>query len=313
MPSATVIGSGVIGLSTALVLQGAGYRVHILTRELPLHTTSVAAGAVWSGSDLDGGSRHWAAATLRHFFKLIDKSGSGVTLQRMREVYTQMVPDPWYRDLLPFFERVSTKDLQPGLADGYLMDVPMVAPPLYLQYLHDQFIAGNGTIEVHVVETLEALQNQASLLINCTGVGARQVAGDESVYPMRGQTMLIEAPDITTGYMDHESIDHIFPRIDGVIIGGVKAPGDWNRELDAAVSADIVERTSKIENTIAEARVLRQFVGLRPGRDQVRLETEQLSDHCAVIHNYGHGAVGYTLSWGCAEEVLALAQAMEAR
>ena len=312
MPAATVIGSGVIGLSSALVLQRAGYQVHILTREMPLQTTSVAAGAVWSGSDLDGRSRQWAAASLEHFFKLIEATGSGVTWQRMREVYAQPVPDPWYRERLPFFERVSPEDLQPGLADGYLMDVPMVAPPLYLQYLHDQFIAGKGTFETRVVDTLEGLQNEASLLVNCTGVGARTVAGDKGVYPMRGQTILIEAPDITIGYMKHDSIDHIFPRSDGVILGGIKVAGDWNRELDAADSADIIERTSKIEAGIAEARVLRQFVGLRPGRDEVRLETEQLSDRCTVIHNYGHAAVGYTLSWGCAEEVLALAQAAEA-
>ncbi|MCE2471798.1 MAG: FAD-binding oxidoreductase, partial [Anaerolineae bacterium] len=112
------------------------------------------------------------------------------------------------------------------------------------------------------------------------------------------------------GYMDNERVDHIFPRADGVLIGGVKLDGDWRRELDPAISADIIRRTSTIESGIAEAKVRGEFPGLRPGRAQVRLELEQRPSPSgpAVIHNYGHGSVGYTLSWGCAEEVAALAR-----
>jgi D-amino-acid oxidase len=120
--------------------------------------------------------------------------------------------------------------------------------------------------------------------------------------------MLVEAPGIRVGYMDNESVDHIFPRADGVLLGGVKVKGDWKRELDPAVSAGIIERCSGIEKRLADAKVLGEFVGLRPGRAEVRLEVEELSRGRAVIHNYGHAAVGYTLSWGCAEAVRALAQ-----
>ncbi len=310
MTDIIVIGSGVIGLSAASILQRAGYQVRILTREMPLDTTSVAAGAVWSGSDLDSRSRQWAARSLEHFFRLAKQPGSGVTLQRMREVYAQPVPDPWYCHLLPSFARTQAEDLPAGLADGYLMDVPMIAPPLYLPNLHDQFVAAGGAIEERVVESLGELAGEAALLVNCSGVGARELADDNAVYPIRGQTMLIEAPDISLGYMDNDVVNHIFPRADGVLIGGIKVKGDWNRELDAAVSADIIARTSKIEPGIADAKVLRQFVGLRPGRHEVRLEIEMLSESCPVIHNYGHAAVGYTLSWGCAENVLGLAQSV---
>lgn len=311
MPDIIVIGSGVIGLSAARCLQEAGYRARILTREMPLATTSVAAGAVWSGSSLYGRGRNWAAETLKRLLPLTDAPGSGVTLQRMREVYAQPVPEPWYRDRIPSFARIAADELPAGLRDGYLMDVPMVAPPIYLQNLHDQFIAAGGTFEQRKVETLDELAEAAPVLINCSGVGARQLAQDEGVYPLRGQTMLIEAPAIADGYMDNDAIDHIFPRADGVLIGGVKTPWDWNRDLDPAVSAEIIERTSKIEPGIASAKVLRQFVGLRPGRAEVRLEAEQLTSRCAVIHNYGHGAVGYTLSWGCAKEAVALVKGME--
>ena len=276
---------------------------------MPLETTSVAAGAVWSGSALESSSRDWAAASLRYFLPLTEQPGSGVILQRMREVYAEAVPDPWYRDLLPAFERLPARDLPAGLVDGYLMDVPMIAPPIYLRVLQDQFLAaGRHHGRARDVDSLDEVAAGADLLVNCSGVGARTLADDPAVYPMRGQTLLIDAPDIDLGYMDNSRVDHIFPRADGVLIGGVKLDGDWRRELDPAISADIIRRTSTIESGIAGAKVRREFTGLRPGRAQVRLELEELSSGAAVIHNYGHGSVGYTLSWGCAEEVAALAR-----
>jgi D-amino-acid oxidase len=89
--------------------------------------------------------------------------------------------------------------------------------------------------------------------------------------------------------------------------------GDWNRELDRAITADIFKRVAKVDKRLAGAKVLREFVGLRPGREEPRLETEMLAAGCTVIHNYGHGAVGYTLSWGCALEVASLARKAIAR
>ena len=308
MSQIIVIGSGVSGLSCARNLQLAGYDVRILSREMPLSTTSVAAGAVWSGSDATGRMRSWASVTLEHFLKLTDVSDSGVTIQRTREVYAQPVPDPWYRDRLSFFQRIPSGDLRPGLQDGYLMDVPMVAPPLYLQNLYDQFVAAGGSISMRAVETLDELTDAARLLVNCSGVGAKELASDEAVYPIRGQTLLLETSDIAVGYMDNDAVDHIFPRGDGVLVGGIKVPGDWKTEIDDRVTADIIDRCSQIEPTVADARIVRQFTGLRPGRHQVRLELERLTKDCGVIHNYGHAGVGYTLSWGCAEEVLSLAQ-----
>lgn len=313
MPEVIVIGSGVIGLSAARCLQLNGYDVRIVTREMPLSTTSVAAGAMWSASNLGGRARNWAAATLEHLLPLAKEANSGITLQRMREVYAEKVPDPWYRDRLPFFQRLSKHELRGRLIDGYLMDAPMVAPPIYLERLRDQFLAAGGKLEKRTIATLDELANEASLLVNCTGVGARDLANDETVYPLRGQTMLLDAPGIRVGYMDHEAIDHIFPRADGVLIGGVKVKGDWNRQLDPATAADILQRCARIEKRLANATVLREFVGLRPGRDEVRLELEWLDDGGAVIHNYGHAAVGYTLSWGCAEEVVALAEKAQSR
>ena len=308
MPDIIVIGSGVIGLSAALELQRAGYETHILTRELPQATTSVAAGAMWSASALEGRLRRWADVTLNRFLPMTEIADSGVAMQRMREVFAAPMPEPWYQERLPYCRRLSADELPAGMADGYLMDVPVVAPPIYLRHLQERFLADGGCIEERDVESLDALADEAPLLVNCSGVGARELAGDAGVYPIRGQTILIDAPHISEGYMDNSEITHIFPRADGVLLGGIKREGDGERRVDPEITRDIMAACARIEPSVESAPILRYFAGLRPGRETVRLEMERLPSGAAVIHNYGHAAIGYTLSWGCAADTLQLAQ-----
>jgi len=82
-------------------------------------------------------------------------------------------------------------------------------------------------------------------------------------------------------------------------------PDQWERKLDPMVTQNIIARAAKIDPTLKDAPVIRQFVGLRPGRHAVRLEKEVVND-TVVIHDYGHGGIGYTLSWGCAEAVASI-------
>jgi FAD dependent oxidoreductase. len=70
----------------------------------------------------------------------------------------------------------------------------------------------------------------------------------------------------------------------------------------------IVRHCRELEPALASAQVLEVRVGLRPGRTAVRLEREHRGVG-VVIHNYGHGGAGFTLAWGCADEVLHLARA----
>jgi D-amino-acid oxidase len=103
---------------------------------------------------------------------------------------------------------------------------------------------------------------------------------------------------------------YIFPRSDGCILGGTAQKDNWSLAVDPATAADIRARCEQIEPTLHDAEVLAQLVGLRPGRHEVRLEVEHIGQRQAVIHNYGHGGAGVTLSWGCAAEVVQLALAV---
>jgi D-amino-acid oxidase len=82
---------------------------------------------------------------------------------------------------------------------------------------------------------------------------------------------------------------------------------DWNTEPVPAVAARILRDCAAIEPRVNGARVLGHRVGLRPFRPQVRLEAEPPGRGPLVVHNYGHGGAGVTLSWGCAREAAGLA------
>ena len=95
------------------------------------------------------------------------------------------------------------------------------------------------------------------------------------------------------------------PHRERVVLGGNASPNDWNLEPDPAQTGEILRRCIAVEPRLSGARVLRVEVGLRPARPSIRVE-QQLIGKSRVIHNYGHGGVGVSMSWGCAATVRSL-------
>jgi hypothetical protein len=108
---------------------------------------------------------------------------------------------------------------------------------------------------------------------------------------------------------DPERIAYVYPRRDTVVLGGQRAFGVASTDVDEELTARVRRDCAALDPRIASAAVREVRVGLRPGRSEVRLEPEVLSDGRTVIHDYGHSGAGYILSWGCAEEVEGLAAA----
>jgi D-amino-acid oxidase len=98
----------------------------------------------------------------------------------------------------------------------------------------------------------------------------------------------------------------VHPRSEDCILGGTLEVGNWDTEPDPAETAAILERCIDIAPPLAGVRVFESVVGLRPGRPRVRVELDHDLLPIPVIHDYGHGGAGITVSWGCAQDVAAL-------
>jgi D-amino-acid oxidase len=310
-----VVGAGVMGLSSAIRLLEAGREVRILTRDLPAQTTSAVAGAIWHPYAVQPMERamRWGAVALQQFYRLLAIPESGVSLIPLREVYDHLVERHWASDYLRRAEPIPSAELGPGMVSGFLLEMPIVQMPLYLKWLLARLEQLGGSLEQRALTSLNEVASPDVLVVNCSGLGARELAGDASMFPIRGQVAKVAAPTVREGYLsewgDH-NVTYIFPRPDGVILGGVSQRGDDDLRVSEADARDIHTRCAAINPALAAAPVIAVAVGLRPGRPAVRLEAETLPGGGAVIHNYGHGGAGVTLSWGCAAEVVRLAAAL---
>lgn len=313
-PKTTVVGAGVIGLTSAIRLQEAGFPVRIVTRARPADTTSAVAAAVWYPYEVRPKERvvPWSQTTREALTPLAEDPSTGVLTTTFVELFDTPVGAPWWKPAVPSFRRATAADLKPGYADGYVIDVPLMEPARYLPYLERRFADGGGTIDVVPggIDDLQALCTKTPLVVNCTGLGARALCDDDAVHPIRGQVVRVTNPGLTRGLdADHGplALTYIIPRSNDVILGGTAEQGVWDDTPTNETTAAILERACTLEPRLRDAEVLGVRAGLRPGRDVVRLEAEPVSGGL-LIHNYGHGGAGYTLAWGCADEVVALAR-----
>lgn len=308
-----VLGCGVSGLTCGIRLLEKGFRVQIIAHALSPNTTSDIAPAYWSPFRVypEGRVLKWGKHSYKEFIHLSTESGTGVSLIQLMELYDHDVANPWWERAVPECRRASQYEVPPGFKEAYLVEVPLIETPIYMQYLlrrFDEMGGKNMKLDVKL-SSLKELYGEERIIVNCSGLGAYDVCGDKDTYPIRGQIIRTTNPGISQCY-HHESerngITYIVPRSGDCILGGTAQEYDWNTEIDMAAANQIFERCTALEPSLCDAKVLEHRVGLRPGRKEVRLELEIVSEGCAVIHNYGHGGAGFTLSWGCAEEVAAI-------
>lgn len=300
-----VVGAGVIGLTTAVCLAEAGRRVRIRTAEQPRQTTSYAAGAMCGPSAVARESA-WIAASVTEFGGLAGDASTGVRLTRGIGATRMDMggPPPWISDFTEL-NPCTQEEMPTGFAMGFWWTVPMIDMPVYLDYLLSRFAAAGGDVELGKVDSLADMDG---VVVNCTGVGARALAGDETVRPIRGQHVVVENPGIDTFFFEAAmgpTWASWMPHGNQVVLGGVSIEDDWSRDPDPEVAEQIVARCAAVEPRFADATVIEHRVGLRPGRPSVRLEEERVGG-ARIIHNYGHAGMGVSLSWGCAREVVGL-------
>jgi D-amino-acid oxidase len=308
-PRLVVLGGGVSGLTCGIRLLEAGHPVALWARELSPHTTSDVAAAVWYPYAAWPRERvmAWAARTREVLEALAAEPASGVWVVEGVEVLSAPAPEPWWRPCVPSFRRARPGELPPGFVDGYAFEAPVVEMGRYLPFLLERFRALGGTVERREVRSLEEAWASAAGVVNCTGLGARALVGDEGLFPIRGEVLRVERPPEGRFLLDEDAqrgMAYVIPRGADCILGGTAEEGNWSLEPSPQEAAGILARTARLLPPGFHPRVLQHRVGLRPGRASVRLETERHGDRW-VVHDYGHGGAGVTLSWGCAEEVVA--------
>lgn len=283
----------------------------MLVGPAPALTTSRVAGALWAGSPgARGGDdpTRWASVSLGVFRDQARDPGSGVRIARgvvasRRHAEETEVMFPGLR--------LDAIDPPDGFAAAFALHAPLIDMPRYLEHLQARLRAAGAAVAIRRVDSLAEPAAHAPVVINCSGLGARELAGDAALQPLRGQHVVVENPGLEDFFMEDRGAGEWacwFPHGERVVLGGVAQPGAVDRAPDPAVSAGILERCAAVEPRLAGAAVLEELVGLRPVRPSVRLELER-RDGGLCLHNYGHGRSGVSLSWGCAAELPAMLDA----
>ena len=307
-----VLGGGVIGLTCALELQKAGFKVTIWAKTLSPFTTSDVAAAFWYPFHVLPISK--VAVWGEHTFKvLVDLTGtpkSGVFMAPATILFEEETADPLWAAYVPGFERPAAEDLPEGYFTAYRFSTPVIEMPVYLAYLADRFVEGGGAIVKRETASLQEALVESKLVVNSTGLSSRSLANDERMFPIRGQVVRVARP-VGEPYVllvegTRSGLVYIVYRSQDAIIGGTVEEGNWRLEPDPTQTGPMLEAATTLAPEIAGLEVLDVLVGLRPGRDEVRIESEFFAGFGYVTHCYGHGGGGVSLSWGCAQEVVKL-------
>ena len=345
--SVAIVGAGVSGLSTAIQLSEAGFDVSIISGQTPSETTSAVAAAFWYPFRVGGYRRSWASISYSTFLSLKGIEEAGVSTCRSIE-YIDLEDDDaqeeirghWWRHLPGIEyqykgdEPIATTfgdadDLRGELTFHHKVSftVPVINMGVYLSYLEKWYAEVSGRkIEYRWCDDLGELSKRYDYVVNCAGYGARELVGDEEVKAISGQLVRIDGVSpgaalvfLQTGRFANAPV-YIVPRHSGsqdTVLGGslIEQIGYPARkdlpDFNPALSAMIRRRCEAFDPKLARRDVASEVVGLRPYRSTMRLEwCKQHSKK--LIHNYGHGGGGVTLSWGCAARVCEMIEDAEA-
>ena len=307
-----ILGAGVIGLSTGITLLKKGYPVTIWAKDLPPNTTSNKAAAVWYPYLCFPREKAvpWAKDTFEYFQReILSNPESGCIKRTVTEMFDTPQPDPWWKDAVPTsIERPAKDELPEGYVDGYKVQTIVIDTSIYMEYLVNTFRCLGGVIVQKEVNDIPQVLEEYNLVINCTGMGSRELFKDEKIYPVRGQMIKIKANGFDQVVVDDEGpnkLSLVVPRVNDIMLGGTAQENNWNTEIDPEDTKEILRKIILITPHLGNIEIISESVGLRPARESVRLEAEKYGDK-VVVHNYGHGGSGFTLSWGCAQDVVDL-------
>ena len=316
MKQVCVIGAGVIGLSVATHLLEAYHDdivVTVIADKFSPDTTAsdIAGGIVVAPVQEDKArSKVWISDSVKRFRMMHDSSEkTGVSYSSGCFVKPEYDKDPiWFKELVSNYQTLDVFINEKfAKCEKAKFSTFIVTGTDYMTFLMHKIRTLGGILVEKNVESLSELSS-FDVIVNCAGLAARELASDSAVYPVKGLLVAVHAPWIKEWFNEagtHDGRAYIFPRVNEVVLGGCNEINKEDSQIDSAKVQEVIDRCQQIMPSLAGAEVIKVLVGVRPmRRGGVRLEGDEKSvDGSLVVHNYGHGSYGITLSWGCAVEV----------
>jgi D-amino-acid oxidase len=232
---------------------------------------------------------------------------SGVKVYPMTEYFDDQADDSniWYKTLMPRYRVIPSSQLPPGVTFGVKYTTIAMNPLLLLPWLKDKLGARGVKFIRAEIKSIAEAQNitNSQVIVNASGVGAKTLAGDDAVLPIRGQTMFVKSDFSELVMREGSEYTYVIPQAGagGVIMGGIKSDR-LDTEVDVPLKSDILMRVNRITNGAfngLDLSTVRDIVGFRPGR-KTGLRVEREGD---IVHAYGASGAGYIFSFGVAERV----------
>lgn len=253
---AAVLGAGIMGLTTARLLQDAGWRVSIYTRDASRHTTSNVGAGQWAPTSVfDEGMASkafesqfkFAARIAHHAYQNLSGADYGIRFTENYYIGNQPREKSYYlRELPDLFASVA--DLEPHEHPFPVKYVTrtvtmIIEPATFLRRVRDDFYLAGGKIHIKDFKRLsEVLSLDEAVIFNCTGLGTRALFGDEELIPIKGQLVFMP-PDPAVDYLTvggGSDVTYMFPRAGEILLGGSYQRNDWSPHPEADVTERII-------------------------------------------------------------------------
>jgi len=262
-----VIGSGMMGLTSARLLQEAGWKVTIYTRDPFRHTTSNVGAGQWAPTSVFDEqvatpafkSRfNWAARIAHHAYTNLGGADYGIRWMENYYIGNEPIELSYYlRELPDLFASVA--DLEPGEHPFPVSHVRrtvtmLIDPATFMRQVFDDFMQARGDYVVRNFEDLDQLLAlDESVIFNCTGLGSKALFGDDELTPIKGQLLYLP-PDPAVDFLTvgggvvggGGDILYMFPRTDAIVLGGTWKMGDASRNVEPAETQRILNGNKRL-------------------------------------------------------------------
>lgn len=307
-----IVGAGISGLSCAYFLSDKDYDITIFAKAFSPDITSNRAAAFWFPYHIRNDKRgiNWARKSYNFYKGIADDIVTGISIKPLIKVLREntVEEEPVWMEFIPegTCKKLSKENLAAGVDVAYEILVPLIETQIFLPYLQNILAQKNVSFEKKLIESFDALSS-FDIIINCSGLGARTLCNDETIYPVRGQVALIKTDITRPIYLDNEMPLYLVPRKDAMIVGGTYEENIFEETTEPTTIEHLLNVAYGVFPELKQQKVIGSWAGLRPYRNEVRLEQEAGTN---IIHNYGHGGSGFTLAFGCAEEVMQLVESI---